>query len=153
MISIRQSEDVCVQPFNLAKAVTEKGMTDATVDFLAYVKPMMLHEPKDRVHVRIMEHAVRDFLCEAQRFADIRDLAMCVFDDYSFRDKPKGGTRVVYTGRNCLGDRKLTTYYDFQFKCQLLPTWAKQQIRDGLCMVSFSQGLPAHQTNLIFHLM
>lgn len=26
MISIRQSEDVCVQPFNLAKAVTEKGL-------------------------------------------------------------------------------------------------------------------------------
>lgn len=152
LVSILET-DHSVRAFDHHSLMRTKSASDVILDFLVYARSMMIYENGDRLHRRLMAQTMHDFLCDVQRSGHIFDVSMCVFDDYTFRDTPPFGARVIYTGRNCIGDQGLTTHYDFQFKGQLLPVWAKQQIRDGLCMVSFKQGLLVHQTNLIFHLI
>ena len=149
-INIR--DDVSAPAFDLRARLEQTTVETVVTEALENIKAQMMFSPNDRVTRCVAEAVVRDMLGHLLNMRVVHTITAAMFSDYSIRSLPKGAARVTFTGKRLIGSGTLTYLKDFQFEGQLLPVWAKQQIREGLCMVSMSHHAKLYSSDIIFRL-
>lgn len=149
-ISIR--DDVGASAFDLRTRLEQTTVENVVIEAIENIKAQAIFEPQDLVTRCCMEAALRDMLCHLLTMRVVHTVTAAVFTDYSIRSLPKGAARVTFTGRRLIGSGTLTYQKDFQFEGRLLPVWAKQQIRDGIGMVSLSHYAKLYSSDIIFRM-
>lgn len=145
-------DDASAPVFDLRTRLEQTTVETVIIEAIENIKAQTIFCPHDLVTRCVMEAALRDMLCHLLNMRVVRTVTAAVFSDYSIRSLPKGAARVTFTGRRLIGGGTLTYHKDFQFEGQLLPVWAKQQIRDGIGMVSMSHYARLYSSDIIFRL-
>jgi hypothetical protein len=136
--------------FDLMARLETATVETVFLEALENVSASLIYEKPDPVTRHALESSLYGLLSDLMAMRVVYGVSGVLFTEYTIRNLPNNGARVTFTGRNFFGNEKLVYSRDFQFYGNLLPTWAKQQIREGLGMVSLVSRRHMHPSKVLF---